>query len=418
MERGGAASGPSVFRAVGQAELDAINASGVIKSSSSMALPIEKKLGLTAVGSTPEEVSMYAKANLQNGGKAYVLRITPSPDMSSEWTQLPKTLAKRDELKQELETLPKTLAEKGPDWSEAGVFRKWIADDQKELADIERRLSGLDLSGIDTSALPTGVSLPYRQTPRAIPKERITAIYEQDAAGKLTDVTEQMGFVVKQRKPPFTPTPETETMWQAFRWSLEKAADQAYKTHFFNPERGFLERTLNHPYLGLYPLSYMWGKVLPEFARFLLAKPFGLDAPLLGWDAAQHVQEAMLVQMNDPEFAKQMQDNKGLIYLIQLMLPATPENIPVNAPAWARHAAAAAAGGRKWNPGTELADLPQNIGVMRMIPTLQQGLGPSIGSAVGALGGAIGDRLSNDLDLSAKLYDSNVAIQPVLRHRL
>jgi hypothetical protein len=216
----------------------------------------------------------------------------------------------------------------------------------------------------------------------------------------------------------FTPTPETETMWQAFRVSLEKASDQAYKTHFFNPERGFLERTINHPYLGLYPLSYMWGKVLPEFARFLLAKPFGLDAPLLGWDAAQHVQEAMLVQMNDPEFAKQMNDNKGLIYLIQLMLPATPENIPVNAPAWARHAAAAAAGGKKWNAGTELADLPQNIGVMRMIPTLQQGLGPSIGSAVGALGGAIGDRLTNDIDISAKLYDSNVKIQPVLRSKL
>jgi hypothetical protein len=119
----------------------------------------------------------------------------------------------------------------------------------------------------------------------------------------------------------------------------------------------------------------------------------------------------MLIQMADPEFAKQMQDNKGSIYLVQLLLPATFENIPVNAPAWARHLADAQATGKKFNPATEAATTVQHIGVLNLPQTLSQGLGglgPSLSGALGAISGAVGDRLNSDLDRSAALYDGNL----------
>lgn len=133
---------------------------------------------------------------------------------------------------------------------------------------------------------------------------------------------------------------DMETVWQAFRESFRQASEQAFKTHYFNPKRGFLERTINHPYLGLYPASYMWGKVLPEFARFLLVRPFGLNAPLVGLAAYQRVQQSVVAALaTDQELNDWVEksSNEGVLYLISQLLPGTPENLPANAPAWARH---------------------------------------------------------------------------------
>jgi hypothetical protein len=198
-----------------------------------------------------------------------------------------------------------------------------------------------------------------------------------------------------------------ETAQQAMEWAVKQSSAKAYKTHFFNPNRGWLERTLNHPYLGFYPLSYMWGKVVPEFAGFLFKHPFGLNAPMLGYDAAQHVRDTMIVQMQDPEFAKQMEQNKGLIYFVQLMLPATPENIPVNAPAWTRHLADAQAKGKKFNVPAEVSSGIQHIGVMNLPSTLNSAFSGSISGMAGGLSDALGG-LTDQLDSAAALYDGNV----------
>ena len=200
-----------------------------------------------------------------------------------------------------------------------------------------------------------------------------------DKAGKLPSATEQ-------------------TMWNAYKYALNKVSDRAYQTHFFNPTRGALERTLNHPYLGLYPLSYMWGKVVPEFARFLFLKPFGKNVPLVGYEAMHNVQGTILTQMNDPEFAKWTQDHKAAIYLLQLLLPATPTDIPVNAPAWSRHLAASNQGGPKFNPGNEASTTIQHIGVMNLPQTLSQGIGGPLAEMLGGL--------SEQLDHAAQGLDS------------
>jgi hypothetical protein len=75
--------------------------------------------------------------------------------------------------------------------------------------------------------------------------------------------------------------------------------------------RSWLERSLNHPYLGLYPLSYMWGKVLPEMAEFLMFRPFGMKMPGTALYNMLHVyRDVMYAQENDPNFRKFVRDNE------------------------------------------------------------------------------------------------------------
>ena len=61
---------------------------------------------------------------------------------------------------------------------------------------------------------------------------------------------------------------EYNTMTQMWRMSLKAAQDEAFGVHFFNPYRSFLERSLNHPTFGVYPLSWSL-KAAREWARFL-----------------------------------------------------------------------------------------------------------------------------------------------------
>ncbi|RLB44761.1 MAG: hypothetical protein DRH30_00465, partial [Deltaproteobacteria bacterium] len=61
---------------------------------------------------------------------------------------------------------------------------------------------------------------------------------------------------------------EYNTMTQMWRMSLKAAQDEAFGVHFFSPYRSFLERSLNHPVFGIYPLSWSL-KAAREWARFL-----------------------------------------------------------------------------------------------------------------------------------------------------
>ncbi len=165
-----------------------------------------------------------------------------------------------------------------------------------------------------------------------------------------------------------TATADEATVMAAFEEGLRQSMKQAFKTHYFSSERSFLERTINHPYLGLYPASYMWGKVAPEFARFLLRRPFGLDAPLVGLNAYNRVQQAVAAeQLNNEDFANFLKENPDVIYLINILLPGTPENLPVNAPGYARHLSRDIQEGKKINPQryieTESADMISHASV-------------------------------------------------------
>ena len=195
---------------------------------------------------------------------------------------------------------------------------------------------------------------------------------------------------------------DEETIWQGFRAAFEETSRQAFKTHYFNPRRGWLERSINHPYLGIYPVSYMYGKVLPEFARFLLVRPFGLRAPLVGYSALHKLQQAVVIRIQeDPEgFGKFLEDNKDAIYLVNLLLPGDPTNLGAGAPAWARHIVRDVAEGKSPTRTIEniVPDTISNIGIgrdTRMATQVATGLLGQLDFASKAFDGIFGNGADN-----------------------
>jgi hypothetical protein len=147
-----------------------------------------------------------------------------------------------------------------------------------------------------------------------------------------------------------------ETLWNAIIHSIDAAAANADRTHFFNPGRSFLERSLNHPVFALYPSSYMFGKVLPEYSRMLYLSPtrgvsgvilapwmailramggqrfspenWGKYAPLVGFNAAMNIREAMVDSMGtDQDLSK----NPLVYFFANTLIPGLPTEISVSA---------------------------------------------------------------------------------------
>ncbi len=119
--------------------------------------------------------------------------------------------------------------------------------------------------------------------------------------------------------------------------SADASARNARDLIHFRTNRSWIERSLNHPYFGMYPLSYMWGKVLPELAEFLVNRPFGMRAPMVAYNTVADIYRAvMLQQENDPELRKYLADNEPALRAIALMVPGVPWDLPVNAPNWLR----------------------------------------------------------------------------------
>lgn len=196
-----------------------------------------------------------------------------------------------------------------------------------------------------------------------------------------------------------------EMVLQAFKDSMRQASNRAFRTHFFTPERGWLERTLNHPYLALYPLSYMWGKVLPEFARFLVKRPFGKDFPIAPLVTLERVQQAYLGALaDDPEFAKHIEENKDSIYFANLLFPGNPVNLTVNAPAWARHVAEDVQAGREITGRTVVREIADS-GAYAFTPVRDAEQVTKVGEDLGE----IAEDIFANLERAAAQYDGQFA---------
>jgi hypothetical protein len=167
------------------------------------------------------------------------------------------------------------------------------------------------------------------------------------ALGVARGGTAESGGAIKAASRAASIDADMETFWQAYVYSLRKSADVARQTQYFRQGRGWLERTLNHPMLGLYPLSYA-SKVWMEFARFFLVRPFGLKAPLAGLEALNNVQQAILADIETEgmlyDFAAK---NPTLMRTLGQMLPYEPTNMSVRAPLWLRDIAGQAEAGQQ-----------------------------------------------------------------------
>lgn len=128
-----------------------------------------------------------------------------------------------------------------------------------------------------------------------------------------------------------------EKVYRAVQYTYEKALKQANITTYANPDRSFFERTINHPFLGFYPYSYMFKKILPEMVEFLFKRPFGAQAPGAGYQAYIHVRDYVEGELEtDYGLRKMLQDNDQVAFLVSQLFPGVPWDITALPPAWAR----------------------------------------------------------------------------------
>jgi hypothetical protein len=139
-----------------------------------------------------------------------------------------------------------------------------------------------------------------------------------------------------------------QTMPQRFdaneEMMLQQASNATMRSHRyardlidFRGERSLLERSLNHPFFGLYPASYMWGKVLPNLVEFLMFRPFGIKAPMLGFNTTNRMYQSFMRQQEyDEDFRRYMYENEPAMRLVAMFIPGVPWDIPVNTPLWMR----------------------------------------------------------------------------------
>ena len=118
---------------------------------------------------------------------------------------------------------------------------------------------------------------------------------------------------------------------EAYRYSFFKGAKKARRSIYYEEEIPFWVRSLNHPFLAVYPLSYMVTKIIPEFVEALFVRvPFiGTERLGVGYNAYQSISEqlAMELEYGDGGLLKFFKENPDFAYLINTLLPGVPSQL-------------------------------------------------------------------------------------------
>lgn len=102
---------------------------------------------------------------------------------------------------------------------------------------------------------------------------------------------------------------------------IADAQQDVFRLAEMQTKRTVIERSLNHPLFGLYPSSYMWGKVLPETIKFFARNPYAATY------AIADVQRAIAVQREyDPQVEQAMHsmDRSAGMFLLDYLTPGLP----------------------------------------------------------------------------------------------
>jgi hypothetical protein len=139
-----------------------------------------------------------------------------------------------------------------------------------------------------------------------------------------------------------------EEVFKAYRYTYEKALKQANKTTYYAPERSFFERSINHPFLGFYPYSYMFKKILPEMIEFLFKRPFGAMAPGAGYQSYIHVRDYVENQIEtDYTLRTNLKNMDEVAFMLTQLFPGVPWDITAVPPAYLRNVARSLSGADK-----------------------------------------------------------------------
>lgn len=128
--------------------------------------------------------------------------------------------------------------------------------------------------------------------------------------------------------------------WQAteamFRITARTAQAEAFGVHYFGAYRSSLERSLNHPLLGVYPLSWAY-KTAKEWYRFLFDnRVFGNGELRLGATPAAYIQSTMQgqattwAQNSDESLDEWLQSGPlgNAFFMFNLLMPGDWANLP------------------------------------------------------------------------------------------
>lgn len=133
---------------------------------------------------------------------------------------------------------------------------------------------------------------------------------------------------------------------------IEDAQRDIFRLVEMQTQRTVLERSLNHPLFGLYPSSYMWGKVLPETIKFLAKNPYAATYVI------NDVQRAIAIQREyDPDFEDKMNsvDRSAAAFWIDYMTPGLP---------WSDHSARVSPMVRDLMKGDLINIIPDELNTM------------------------------------------------------
>lgn len=128
-------------------------------------------------------------------------------------------------------------------------------------------------------------------------------------------------------------------LMNALAENFRLAEKDAIRLAHIQPERTMLERSLNHPFFGMYPSSYFWGKVIPETFKFVAMEPFGMKTGL-GAEAYYKVQQSIALQSQYDPRMKELWDSLGksaVVSLLSYLSPSMPwEDMKSSLPPWVR----------------------------------------------------------------------------------
>lgn len=111
---------------------------------------------------------------------------------------------------------------------------------------------------------------------------------------------------------------------------LVKGTRKADTIQYFATQRSWLERSLNHPFLGVYPYSYMTRKAIPAMMRLMFLTPFfrGTVMPLTGLNTWGDIIEWADNRSNSESgFLSVLAENDAFLYLLQTVSPVTPDSM-------------------------------------------------------------------------------------------
>ena len=124
---------------------------------------------------------------------------------------------------------------------------------------------------------------------------------------------------------------------EAYKYAYFKGAKTARRSIYYEDEVPYWVRSLNHPFLLIYPLSYMVTKVIPEFAQALFTRvPFvGAERIGVGYNAYENISEQLIMEMEygDGFLLKFFKDNPDFAYFINMLFPGIPSQLGFSVPA-------------------------------------------------------------------------------------